>query len=165
MRESGNGPLLRIFGGDITTHRKLAEPALRHLKPFLPQMVDDWTTRVPLGGGGIGSYGKEAYEQWLQAQANNYPWLAKTLLERLGRAYGSQLHEVLAGATAMADMGRFFGADLYQIEVEYLLAKEWACSGEDILWRRSKLGLYFTPAQVDKLEAFVGALNQNSARH
>ena len=165
LGDDDSAPLLSIFGGKITTYRKLAETALAQLKPFLPQMGDDWTTRVPLVGGDIGGYGEEAYEQWLQAQANNCPWLAKTLLERLGRAYGSQLHEVLAGATAMADMGRCFGADLYQREVEYLLTKEWACSGEDILWRRSKLGLYFTKAQADKLEAFVGALNQNSAQH
>ena len=165
LGDDDSAPLLSIFGGKITTYRKLAETALAQLKPFLPQMGDDWTTRVPLVGGDIGGYGEEAYEQWLQAQANNCPWLAKTLLERLGRAYGSQLHEVLAGATAMADMGRCFGADLYQREVEYLVAKEWACSGEDILWRRSKLGLYFTPAQADRLEAFVGALNKNSAQH
>ena len=112
----------------------------------------------------IGGSGEGAYEQWLQSQANNYPWVAKTLLTRLSRAYGSQLGEVLADATAMSDMGLCFGADLYQREVEYLVAKEWACSGEDILWRRSKLGLYFTPVQADRLETFTGALNQNGTQ-
>ncbi|MEZ0153033.1 MAG: glycerol-3-phosphate dehydrogenase [Candidatus Reddybacter sp.] len=164
LGDGGRAPLLSIFGGKITTYRKLAETALAQLKPFLPQMGDDWTAQVPLSGGDIGGYGDGAYEQWLQFQTHNYPWLPKTLLARLGRAYGAQLHEVLRGATAMVDMGLCFGADLYQREVEYLLAKEWARSGEDILWRRSKLGLYFTPAQVDRLEAFVGALNQSGAQ-
>lgn len=158
LGDDGRAPLLSIFGGKITTYRKLAETALVQLKPFLPQMGADWTAQAPLLGGDICGYGEGAYEQWLQSQANKYPWLARTLLARLGRAYGSQLHEVLRGATTMADMGPCFGADLYQREVEYLVAKEWARSGEDILWRRSKLGLYFTPAQADRLDAFVGTL-------
>ena len=164
LGDDGRAPLLSIFGGKITTYRKLAETALAQLKPFLPQMGAGWTAQVPLPGGDIGGCGEGAYEQWLQAQANNYPWLAKSLLTRLSRAYGSQLHEVLRGATTMADMGLCFGADLYQREVEYLLTNEWARSGEDILWRRSKLGLYFTPAQADRLEAFVGGLNQNGTQ-
>ena len=164
LGDDDRAPLLSIFGGKITTYRKLAETALAQLKPFLPQMGADWTAQVPLLGGDIGSCGEGAYEQWLQAQANNYPWVAKTLLTRLSRAYGSQLHDVLRGATAMVDMGICFGADLYQREVEYLVAKEWAHSGEDILWRRSKLGLYFTPVQADRLETFAGALNQNGTQ-
>ena len=164
LGDDGRAPLLSIFGGKITTYRKLAETALAQLKPFLPQMGADWTAQVPLLGGDIGGYGEGVYEQWLQAQAHHYPWLARTLLTRLGRAYGSQLHEVLAGATTVADMGLCFGADLYQREVEYLVAKEWACSGEDILWRRSKQALYFTSAQADRLEVFVGGLNQNGTQ-
>lgn len=153
-------PLVSIFGGKITTYRKLAETVLAKLKPFLPQMGDNWTARVPLSGGDIGVCGEGAYEQWLQSQAINYPWLPQTLLCRLGRAYGTQLSEVLTGAKGMADMGLCFGADLYQREVEYLVASEWAHNGEDILWRRSKLGLYFSPAQVTKLETFVVALHK-----
>ncbi|RLA38794.1 MAG: glycerol-3-phosphate dehydrogenase, partial [Gammaproteobacteria bacterium] len=164
LGDDGRAPLLSIFGGKITTYRKLAETALAHLKPFLPQMGGDWTAQVPLLGGDIDSHGEGAYQQWLQSQAHSYPWLPKALLTRFGRAYGTQLHEVLVGATAMADMGLCFGADLYQREVEYLVAKEWARSGEDILWRRSKLGLYFTLAQTDKLEAFVGGLNKKGAQ-
>lgn len=163
LGDDGRAPLLSIFGGKITTYRKLAETALAQLKPFLSKMGSDWTAQVPLLGGDIGGYSEGAYAQWLQTQAHNYPWLPNTLLTRLCRAYGSQLHEVLTGATAMSDMGLCFGADLYQREVEYLVAKEWARSGEDILWRRSKLGLYFTPAQADRLDAFVGALNQKGA--
>ena len=104
-------PLLSIFGGKIITYPKLAETARVQLKPFLPQMGTDWTAQVPLLGGDIGGYGEGAYEQWLQSQANNYPWLTKTLLTRLGRTRGSQLHEVLTGATAMADrLDAFIGA-------------------------------------------------------
>ncbi len=162
LDENARGPLLSVFGGKITTYRKLAETALAQLQPFLPQMRGDWTAEVPLVGGDIGGYGEGAYNQWLYSQTHNYPWLPKTLLNRLGRAYGSQLDEVLTGATAMADMGLCFGADLYQREVEYLVDKEWAHSGDDILWRRSKLGLYFSPAQVARLETFVGTLRQKA---
>ncbi len=161
LGNDGTAPLLSAFGGKITTYRKLAETALAQLKPFLPQMGSDWTAKVPLVGGNIATHSEGAYDQWLQIQAQCYPWLPRALLTRFGRAYGSQLGEVLADATSMSDMGLRFGADLYQREVEYLVAKEWARSGEDILWRRSKLGLYFEQAEVEKLEAFVRALTHD----
>ncbi|MBQ0719220.1 MAG: glycerol-3-phosphate dehydrogenase [Gammaproteobacteria bacterium] len=166
--DDGSAPLLSVFGGKITTYRKLAETVLAQLKPFLPEMAPDWTADALLPGGDIsgdiGGSGTEAYAQWLHTQMNNYPWLPSTLLSRLGRAYGSQLSEVLGEARDMADMGPCFGADLYQREVEYLLEKEWACSGEDILWRRSKLGLYFAASQVEALDTFVGELTQARLR-
>lgn len=151
----GSAPLLSVFGGKITTYRKLSEAALAQLKPFLPQMGPDWTADAPLPGGDNTGDSGCAYDRWLQSQAHNYPWLPGTLLTRLGRAYGSQLAEVLGDACTMDEMGQCFGADLYQREVEYLLEKEWARSGEDILWRRSKLGLYFEAPQVESLETFV----------
>ncbi len=155
---NGNGPLLSVFGGKITTYRKLAETALDSLKPFLPLMAQNWTAEAPLLGGDIGGDSATAYEQWLCTQAILYPWLSTALLGRLGRAYGSQLGKVLGDAKAMADMGLCFGADLHQREVEYLVESEWARSGDDILWRRSKLGLHFTASQVTRLEDFVSQL-------
>ncbi len=148
-------PLLSIFGGKITTYRKLAETALQRMQPFLPHMGANWTAEVALVGGDIAGKGEGAYEQWLECQADSYPWLPKALLGRLGRAYGSQLAEVLGDAGAISDLGRCFGANLYQREVDYLVANEWARSGEDILWRRSKLGLYFEPSEMACLEAYV----------
>ncbi|OUS08033.1 glycerol-3-phosphate dehydrogenase [Gammaproteobacteria bacterium 54_18_T64] len=148
-------PLLSVFGGKITTYRKLAEMALKRVQAFLPHMGPNWTAEVPLVGGDIAGSGEVAYDQWLRSQAGNYPWVPRALLSRLGRAYGSQLGEVLGDASSISDLGLCFGVDLYQREVEYLIAREWARSGEDILWRRSKLGLYFDPAQVECLEAFV----------
>jgi len=163
LGEDAKAPLLSVFGGKITTYRKLAETVLKRVKPFLPHMGPNWTAQVPLMGGDIAGNGVGAYDQWLQAQAGNYPWLPRALLSRLCGAYGSELAELLGDAAAMSDLGHCFGADLYQREVEYLVAKEWARSGEDILWRRSKLGLYFDSAQVEGLEAFVHELYQDGA--
>ena len=160
LGDDAKAPLLSVFGGKITTYRKLAETALAQLKPFLPEMGADWTAETALVGGELAGHGEGDFDQWLQSQAQCYPWLPMALLARLGRAYGSQLGEVLADATAMGDMGFCFGAGLYQREVEYLVAKEWARSSEDILWRRSKLGLYFKQAEVEKLDAFVRELIQ-----
>jgi len=155
LGDDGEAPLLSVFGGKITTYRKLAETALAQLKPFLPAMGADWTAEAALVGGELAGHGEGTFDQWLQSQAEHYLWLPMALLTRLGRAYGSQLGEVLADAKAMSDMGLCFGADLYQREVEYLVAKEWARSSDDILWRRSKLGLYFSQDEVEALDAFV----------
>ncbi len=153
-------PLLSVFGGKITTYRKLAETTLGLLKPFLSKMNGNWTAHTPLVGGDIADTSAEGYFQWLESQGKIYPWLNTALLIRLGRAYGTKLGDVLGDVVSMAGLGFCFGADLYQREVEYLVENEWACSAEDILWRRSKLGLYFKQWQVDKLQTFVSELTQ-----
>ena len=157
---AGEAPLLSIFGGKITTYRKLAETALGQLQPYLPHMGGNWTARASLVGGDIPSNNAEDYSQWLGSQARAYPGLNRALIARLSRAYGSKIVDVLGDAVTVADLGLCFGADLYQREVEYMVETEWVASAQDILWRRSKLGLLFKQGQVERLEAFVRALTQ-----
>ena len=148
----GSAPLLSVFGGKLTTYRKLAEAALSALTPYFPALGASWTRTAPLPVGDIGSDDFQAWQREVQRQ---YDWLPRELVARLADAYGTRVHALLQGCQGIADMGQHFGAGLYQREVEYLLEEEWARSAEDVLWRRSKLGLRFSPEQAQALEAFV----------
>lgn len=151
--EAGGGaPLLNVFGGKITTYRRLAESALAKLAPFFPQAGDDWTARVPLPGGDFPADGAEDLVAQLQA---SHPFLPPRLARRLVRTYGTEAFLLLDGADSMAALGRDFGAGLTEAEVTWLIRHEFAQSAEDILWRRTKLGLHMTEAQRRELEAFL----------
>src|SRR5690606_38967478 len=123
----------------ITTYRKLAEAAIAQLKPYFPAMGQPWTGNAPLPGGDIDSIG---YQQWVTEISQVYPWMPTTMLQRLTNAYGTRIHHVIRGADDLAELGECFGKDLYAAEVDYLISEEWARSADDIVWRRSKLGLY-----------------------
>ncbi|MFV8998087.1 glycerol-3-phosphate dehydrogenase [Enterobacter hormaechei] len=137
-------PLLHVFGGKITTFRKLAEHALQKLGPFFPQMGADWTRSAPLPGGEIPGADFESYLQTLKEQ---YAWLPTPLRKHYARLYGARLPQVLGGAKQVADLGRHFGGLLYEVEVRYLVEKEWAQQPEDVLWRRTKHRLHLSDAQ------------------
>ena len=156
----GRAPMLSIFGGKITTYRKLAEHALKELAPFFPGASGAWTAGAVLPGGDM----PEAdFETFLVALGASRPNLPAPLLRRLARAYGTRTERVLGAARTVADLGRCFGGDLYQAEVDYLVAAEWARTSEDILYRRSKLGLH-TPAETAKaLDAYLSAAPQVAA--
>jgi len=148
-------PLLSVFGGKITTYRKLALQALAKLQPWFPAMAAAWTHAVPLPGGDIG--GAE-FDLFLAGLARERPWLPPALARRYARAYGTRAACLMGPARSVADLGRCFGDDLYLREVEYLVDQEWARTAADILWRRSKLGLHVAPATVAALEDwFSGA--------
>jgi glycerol-3-phosphate dehydrogenase len=149
----GAAPVLDVFGGKITTHRRLAEAAMARLKPFLPGMGDAWTAGVALPGGDFPQDGIEALIARLRAA---HPFLDAAWARRLARAYGTEAFALLAGATSREALGEAFGATLTEREVEWLMQKEWARSAEDILWRRSKLGLRLTGAEVARLEQWLG---------
>ena len=149
-------PLLNVFGGKITTYRRLSEHALQKLKPYFPAARGDWTAGAKLPGGDI----PEAdFVRFLAEQTRRYPWLGPEAVLRLARAYGTRLKGILRDARSLADLGTHFGGDLYQREVEYLVEQEWARSAEDVLWRRSKLGLHLTPAAMQRLREWfsIGA--------
>ena len=136
----GGAPLLSVFGGKITTYRRLAEAALEKLAPHLPAAArPTWTSRDVLPGGDFPVTG---YDALVTRIASTRPWLDLDLARRLVRAYGTRAERILGSATAMADLGRHFGGGLTEAEVAYLVDQEWARSAEDILWRRSKLGLH-----------------------
>ena len=140
----GGAPLLSIYGGKITTHRRLAEEALEKLAPYLKgaKAREGWTGKAPLPGGDLDVSAIAALSAEL---VRDYPFLAAAHANRLAHAYGTRASKLLGTAKSMADLGQSFGATLTEGEVRYLMSAEWACTAEDIVWRRSKLGLRLSP--------------------
>ncbi|WP_158923169.1 glycerol-3-phosphate dehydrogenase [Acidisphaera sp. S103] len=145
---TGEPALLSVFGGKITTYRRLAESALAMLQPHLPvasERAAGWTGLVTLPGG---NFPVDGFEAQFTAAAARYPFVPEATVRRLSRAYGTRIDAVLSGATSMADLGRVFGADLTEAELRYLVRAEWARTAEDVVWRRSKLGLRLSAEQI-----------------
>ncbi|MCC6467059.1 MAG: glycerol-3-phosphate dehydrogenase [Alphaproteobacteria bacterium] len=149
---AGQAPLLSIYGGKITTFRRLAEHALEKLAPHLPAMGPAWTSRGLLPGGDLGGKG---FADFLAEQRRRYGFLPAATAERMAHAYGSRIERVLDGAHGPADLGRDLGAGLSEREAQYLIAHEWAVTAEDILWRRSKLGLHGPSDMKSTLSAYL----------
>jgi glycerol-3-phosphate dehydrogenase len=147
----GTAPLLNVFGGKITTYRRLSEHALQKLAPYFPAARGDWTRGVPLPGGDIAN---ADFERFAADQLGHYTWLPPATTRRLCRAYGTRMARVIGDARGVHDLGRQFGADLYEREVAYLKDQEWAMSAEDVLWRRSKLGLRTRRETAEALSAW-----------
>jgi len=146
---------LSIFGGKITTYRRLAEHALERLGQHLPSasgLPAGWTATAPLPGG---DFALGTFEGEFEKLGRRYPFVAQATLQRIFRAYGTCAAEWLGNAISLRDLGCVFGADLTEAEVNYLIDREWALSAADILWRRSKLGLRLTPSAIDSLDEFV----------
>jgi len=154
-------PVLSIFGGKITTYRKLAEAALTELAPFFPGMRPVWTRGAALPGGNLPNRDRNALFAGL---CRRYPDLPADLLRGLARRHGTRALHILDQAKTMADLGQDFGAGLTAREVDYLMAEEWASSADDVLWRRTKCGLPMTIAQRDAVAAYCGnAANRGSS--
>lgn len=146
----GAPPLLSVFGGKLTTFRKLAEAATDHLCQFFPGAKTPWTRNALLPGGDFAS------QPQLQADLlRRYPWLPELLASRLVRCYGTDSYRVLGSSSHIGDLGRHFLGTLYEREVRYLVRHEWATTAEDILWRRTKQGLYASQQQVDALDDWL----------
>jgi glycerol-3-phosphate dehydrogenase len=147
-------PLVSIFGGKITTYRKLAEHVLDKLEPALSPvgLRRGWTAAAPLPGGAFGATELEAQVKALRLA---YPFLAGGEARRLMRAYGLRASEVLGEASERRALGRDFGAGLSEREVEYLMRVEWAECAEDVVWRRTKLGLRLSGDEVAALDRFI----------
>jgi glycerol-3-phosphate dehydrogenase len=145
----GQAPVLSIFGGKITTFRKLAEHALDELKAYFPDMKPSWTEDAKMPGGDIID---ADFDKFLAGVRQRWPFLPEQVAHRLSRAYGTRILDLLGSARSMADLGEDFGAGLTAAEVDYLMRREWARTADDILWRRSKLGLHVpadAPARID----------------
>ena len=145
-------PLLSVFGGKITTYRRLAESALAELKPLFPQMKGDWTREEPLPGGDMPRGGLVAFERDL---AGRYPALPAAMRVALVRRHGTRTPRILGEAKTAGDLGTFFGHTLYAAEIDYLVAHEWAHSADDVLWRRTKCGLHLTVDQRNAVAAYL----------
>jgi len=147
----GKAPLLTITGGDVTTSRLRAERAVSRLTPFYP-MSPRWTAKTPLPGG---DFEWTRFDDEVDAARERWRFLSEAQAQRLIAAYGSRLEAVLGNAKDRAELGPAFGPELTAAEVRYLMTKEWARFPDDILWRRSKLGLTMPPRDRDALAAFM----------
>ncbi len=147
---AGKSPLLSVFGGKITTFRKLAEAVLDKLSPVFPGMGSAWTSGSPLPGG---NFGLGEIEDRIAALQRKYSFYAPRNIRRLFRAYGTDAETVLDGARFAQDLGESFGM-LSEREVNYLIDNEWARTAEDVLWRRSKLGLHLSTEEQVKLQTY-----------
>lgn len=152
----GGAPLLSIYGGKITTHRRLAEEALEKLEPYLKgtKAREGWTGTAPLPGGDLDVSAIPALTAELM---RGYPFLNSAHANRLAHAYGTRAVRILGTAKTIDHLGRMFGASLTEAEVRYLMSEEWACTAEDIVWRRSKLGLRLTREEIARLDAWISS--------
>lgn len=154
--DAGDAPLLSVFGGKITTYRHLAEGAVGELARWLPRLAGPgWTAGQPLPGGDFAVDGVAALTADLAA---SYPFLLPATLRRIVRCYGTAARQWLGAARTPSDLGRDFGHGLSEAEVRYLAAREWARTADDVLWRRTKLGLRFHPTEKAALERWLAAL-------
>ena len=150
LKAGGLPPVMSIYGGKITTYRKLAEHVLEQMAPVMGFSARGWTDTEPLPGGDIA--GIEQQDRALQAA---YPFLTPDMSDRLARSYGSRAPQMLGEARSLADLGMHFGAGLTQREVDYLVSHEWARTSDDVVWRRTKLGLHLTPEGIRALDAYM----------
>jgi len=148
-----NGPaLLNVFGGKITTYRKLAEQALEKLSPHLADVGRDWTAGAPLPGG---DFAVDGVEDLIASLRSNYPFLDHAWAKRLVRHYGTETRDILGDARVAADLGYDFGATLTEAELRWLMAKEYALTVDDVVWRRTKLGLRLSDAQMNEIARYM----------
>ena len=152
--EAGAAPVLSVFGGKITTFRRLGEHALAKLAPFFPAATGAWTAGAVLPGGDIPDGDIAGFFAALVAER---PGLPEPLLRRLARAYGTRVRDVLGAAANPAELGADLGGGLHEAELGYLAAHEWARTAEDVLWRRSKLGLHVPPETAAAVDAWMRA--------
>ncbi len=149
--EVGQAPLLSVFGGKLTTYRKLAESAMAELKPFFSQMRGSWTATAPLPGGEHMTTAQALLEQLLA----RHGWLPVDIAKRWANTYGNRVWQLLDGVTGPDDLGQAIGGGLFAREVDYLCEAEWATPADDILWRRTKLGLFTHAAERLALENYL----------
>jgi len=158
---AGQAPLLNVFGGKLTTYRKLAEAALHQVEAELGRRQGPWTRTVALPGGDFPVDGLDALAEGLR---RDYPFLSQAHAARLARLYGTCARAVLGKASQAADLGPRLGGDLFEGELRYLIAREWACTATDVLWRRTKLGLHLTPAEAASVEVAIARLRDSIGR-
>jgi glycerol-3-phosphate dehydrogenase len=150
--EDHRAPLLSIYGGKITTYRKLAEAVLQKLRPFFPEMSDNWTESEVLPGG---DFHPSAFPAEVRKLRDTCSCLSVRHATRLVRNYGTRAFDIIKDVKDTPELGRCFGGDLYEIEVTYLMHNEWARTADDVLWRRSNMGLYLSEKEVRELDAWM----------
>ncbi len=152
LNQDNGAPLLNIFGGKITTYRRLAEAAFDKLSTYFPQASGRWTAGVALPGG---DFPVDGVEQLIVKAQCDYPFLSSKCIKRMIRCYGTELWDILSDAKSLPDLGQDFGAGLSEAEVVWLINNEFARDATDILWRRTKIGLVMNGVQVVKLQNWL----------
>jgi glycerol-3-phosphate dehydrogenase len=156
----GGAPLLTVYGGKITTHRKLAEAAMERIGIFF-NTLPPWTAGSTLPGG---DFAPDGFYALVAEFIGRWPFLAEPHARRLARAYGRRAEKILGDAHSMDDLGPRLSGDLTGAEVRYMVETEWAETAEDVLWRRSKLGLKATPDERIAINQFIVSLDQSSSQ-
>jgi glycerol-3-phosphate dehydrogenase len=154
---AGGAPLLNVFGGKITTYRRLAESAMEKIGTFFPGLKGPWTAGVPLPGG---DFPVSDVDRLIGDLKSAYPFLTDFWARRLVRAYGTEAATMLGDAQAEKDLGQGFGATLTAREIEWLMDKEYARTAEDVVWRRSKLGLRLSAEQIETLDDWMAQVRR-----
>ena len=145
-------PVLTVYGGKISTYRRLAEVVLEKLTTFFPDMKSSWTDSTPLPGGDIPN---GDFDTFVRQVTRDYPRLPEPLIESLVRRYGTLCTEVISDARDVESFGQYFGAGLYKREVDYLINSEWAYAAEDVLWRRTKTGLHMSEIERSAVSEYL----------
>jgi glycerol-3-phosphate dehydrogenase len=160
--DTNGAPLLSVFGGKVTTFRRLAEQAVDWVAPALGRRAPGWTSHACLPGGDL--FGKEPdargvleFDAWLRTRQQQYAWLAPALLKRYARAYGTRLGALLSHCRTRADLGVEVAPGLFEVELDYLRRHEWALGADDVLWRRTKLGLHVPPGAAARVDEWLKA--------
>ncbi|MFO7527772.1 MAG: glycerol-3-phosphate dehydrogenase [Marinobacter sp.] len=148
--EKDKAPLISVFGGKITTYRKLAEAATDKLCQFFPKAGGRWTKTAVLPGGNF-----ENHDSLEEKMGRDFPWLSERVISRYVRTYGMTAYEILEDCNSMDDLGIHFAGTLYEREIQHLVKNEWAMTSDDILWRRTKQGLYATHSEVEALDRYL----------
>jgi len=159
LSQEQDAPLLSVFGGKLTTYRKLAESAMTHLQPFFPTMKKPWTEKALLPG----AENLVSVELLIQQISQAVQDVSVQLASRWAHAYGSRVWVFLNNISMLHELGQDFGHGLYAQEVDYLVNQEWAIKSSDILWRRSKLGLEFTETEIQALDEYLLELHKRRA--
>ena len=149
--------MISVFGGKLTTYRVLAEKVMERLLYLDNRYIGPWSASAPLPGG---DFPGGDFEVFLESKALLYPWLPDALLYRYARAYGTRMERFLEGAKSLDDLGVHYGDHVYEAEIVYLIRYEWAREAEDILWRRSKLGVHVSEATIKALEKALPKLKK-----
>jgi glycerol-3-phosphate dehydrogenase len=152
LQQVEGAPILSVYGGKLTTYRTLAQRAVNQIVAFFPGHYPAWTGSAPLPGGDLP---EGNFHDFLNGLNRQYPWVPPSMRERLARQYGTRIHRVLEGATSLADLGEYFGADCYEQELRYLIKDEWAQTLDDLLYRRTKLGLHLNSEEKMKISDWL----------
>jgi len=159
LDSNSGAPILSVYGGKLTTYRKLSEDALDMLTSVLDIDYPAWTSSAVLPGGDIAGLD---FEEFVSQMRHKYPWLDNNILNDYTRNYGTRITPLIGSAESMEDMGIDFGGGLLQREVDYLIRYEWAKEVEDILWRRSKKGLAISEDGVSRLNEYISAVKNDA---